>query len=254
MAELVATVHRDLIADIIVVKVVGLLSVATVPRVRTTLLKCVAECPTAIIVDLSRCEYTSAAMLTVFPAVARTVRPQPTVALLAWRPGRELPGRERAALGPVACYPTMESAVAAASAARTLIRRSVDHLPRSAAAPGRARAIVREVCDRWDVGSLRTPAELIISELVTNGVTHAGTDVELDVALRNDFLHMRVRDESTVQPVPRMVSAGGSPTIGGRGLYLVGLYSTAWGYVVGATGKVVWATLRARPIGPFAGA
>ena len=96
---------------------------------------------------------------------------------------------------------------------------------------------------------LRTPAELIVSELVTNGVTHAGTDVELDVALRNEFLHIRVRDESTVQPVPRMAYPGAPPAIGGRGLYLVGLYSTAWGYVVGATGKVVWATLRARPVG-----
>jgi len=254
MAELVATVHRDLIADIIVVKVVGLLSVATVPPVRTTLLKCVAECPTAIIIDLSRCDYTSPAMLTVFPAVARIVRPQPTVALLIWRPGRELPGGERAALGSVACYPTMELAVAAASAARTLVRRSVDHLPRSPAAPGRARAIVREACERWQVASLRPSAELIVSELVTNGVTHGGTDVELDIALRNDFLHIRVRDDSTVQLVPRMPSAGSPATIGGRGLYLVGLYSTAWGYVVGATGKVVWATLRARPVEPSAGA
>jgi hypothetical protein len=46
-----------------------------------------------------------------------------------------------------------------------------------------------------------------------------------------------------------MASPGAPPALGGRGLYLVGLYSTAWGYVVGATGKVVWATLRARPVG-----
>jgi len=248
MAELVATVHRDLIADIIVVKVVGLLSMETVPRVRTTLLKCVAECPTAVIVDLSRCDYTSPAMLTVFPAVARIVRPQPTVAILIWRPGPELPGAERAAFGSLPCHPTMESAVAAVSAARTLVWRIMDHVPRSASAPGHAREIVRDACERWDIAVLRAPAELIVSELVPNGVTHAGTDVELDVALRNDFLHIRVRDESTVQPVPRMASPSAPPAIGGRGLYLVALYSTAWGYVVGATGKVVWATLRARPV------
>ena len=120
MAELVATVHRDLIADIIVIKVVGLLSVTTVPRVRTTLLKCVAECPTAVIVDLSRCDYTSPAMLTVFPAVARTGPSTTDRRHSRRRPGRELPGGERAALGSVPCHPTMESAVAAVSAARAI--------------------------------------------------------------------------------------------------------------------------------------
>jgi len=71
------------------------------------------------------------------------------------------------------------------------------------------------------------------------------------VSLRGDFLHLRVRDLSTV--VPKMRSAGldANPLAPGRGLPLVDLYSSGWGSVVGPHGKAVWATIRARPIRPL---
>lgn len=250
MAALTTTVSRDLEADVTIVRAYGRLDLVTAPLMRAALLKCVAECPFAVVVDISGCATYSAAALTLFPAISKGRASQPVVAImLCGTDDRILPTGGRAALGDMSTFLTCIEALAAAEAARSTQRHMRLHAPPSLRAPGLARIAIAEACDGWGLSHLRTPAVLIISELVTNAVCHASTDVDIEAIVRGDFLHLRVRDGS---PSPPTMSGNGHgpSSVHGRGLPIVAHYSVAWGFVVNSTGtgKVVWATLRVRPL------
>ena len=79
--------------------------------------------------------------------------------------------------------------------------------------------------------------ELLVSELVTNAVLHAGTDVELVVRRLRKGVRVEVLDRSTRPPVPR---AYDDEAMTGRGLALVRELSRVWGVDERKDGKVVW--------------
>ncbi|HEY0396818.1 MAG TPA: MEDS domain-containing protein [Acidimicrobiia bacterium] len=105
--------------------------------------------------------------------------------------------------------------------------------------PGLARRFVTETLEAWGRPELVADAVVISSELVTNAVLHAGTDVALTISRRSDgAIRLAVRDENPAAPRGRRaaVSAGS-----GRGLSLVAAISSSWGADVVGGGKVVWA-------------
>lgn len=86
-------------------------------------------------------------------------------------------------------------------------------------------------------------AQLIISELVTNGVLHAGGELWVTVILDPEHLRLYVRDSGG--GIPRFPAELGRErrNIGGLGLMLVDRLAVNWGTTVGAGSKTVWATL-----------
>ncbi|MFI6486293.1 SpoIIE family protein phosphatase [Streptomyces sp. NPDC050564] len=133
-------------------------------------------------------------------------------------------------------------------------------LPGTPLAPGAARRFVRGTLADWTElalpgaeiidDRLTDDAILVISELVTNAVVHAGTDVELLCRLEtagdgapgplvievSDHHPSRaVRDDSIERPY-------GTPEYG-RGLRLVSALSDAWGITYRTGVKTVWARL-----------
>ena len=251
MAALTTDVSRDLGADVTIVRPAGRLTLATVPGLRSALLKCMTECPSAIVVDLSDCLIENSVALTVVPAVAQHHVAQPSVAVLLCGMRRPKTGSGRASVGTLPVHATLAEAMAAAEDARRRQQRVRLNVARSLSAPGKAREAIGDACDKWALSDLRHPAVLIVSELVTNAIRHAGTDVEVDAALRGPYLHLRVMDSDPAPPVLLAASDGAALAEHGRGLPVVQHYSTAWGYAVNSlgTGKVVWATLRIRPLG-----
>jgi anti-sigma regulatory factor (Ser/Thr protein kinase) len=117
----------------------------------------------------------------------------------------------------------------------------------TAATPGRAREMVTQACREWDVEHLTSSAALIVSELVSNAVQHAGTDLVVTARFRGAHLRLSVRDDSS--QAAAMVHDDGTPAgamaVRGRGLRLVDMYATSWGSHAVEGGKIVWATLRA---------
>jgi two-component sensor histidine kinase len=111
-----------------------------------------------------------------------------------------------------------------------------------ASAPVRARMLVQEACRRWGLPALIDPAQLIVSELVSNSVRHAQTDLELTIALGDHYLHLHVRDRD--QQVPRIVTADSADPEHSRGMKLVDGLAAGWGTTLRPYGKLVWATLR----------
>ncbi|MFE1247221.1 SpoIIE family protein phosphatase [Streptomyces sp. NPDC058735] len=131
----------------------------------------------------------------------------------------------------------------------------------SSAAPGAARALLRSALAEWTAlglpaaghltDRLGADALLVVSELVTNAVVHAGTDVEMECRLEGE-------DEETAALVvevsdhhPSRAPRGGPPDPPsgtpeyGRGLRLVGALCEAWGITYRTGRKTVWARLPA---------
>jgi anti-sigma regulatory factor (Ser/Thr protein kinase) len=90
-------------------------------------------------------------------------------------------------------------------------------------------------------------AQLVLSELVTNSVRHAGLDggtvLRIAASLIGDVLRLEVIDEGS-----NGVVAVRAPTItgGGFGLNVVEMLSRAWGVERGRSTRV-WVEMAARP-------
>lgn len=126
-------------------------------------------------------------------------------------------------------------------------------LPSSPLAAGSARALLRAALAEWTgLGLAPSPqladdAVVVVSELVTNAVVHAGTDVELTCRLEEsgalvveacDHHPSRaLRQDGTEAPYE-------TPEYG-RGLRLVATLAEAWGVTYRTGAKTVWARLPA---------
>ena len=117
-------------------------------------------------------------------------------------------------------------------------------LPADSRTPAAARAIVRAVLEEADLPVLLDEALLLTTELSTNGVQHAGTDIDLEVLADAEGLTVTVTDygngDATVaRPTSELHERG-------RGLLLVDHFAASWGTTHHGKGKGVWFRL-ARP-------
>ncbi|MGH9106744.1 MAG: ATP-binding protein [Acidimicrobiales bacterium] len=135
----------------------------------------------------------------------------------------------------------VERSRAGADAGPVLVR-VLPPLPASAFA---ARQAVRDLLG--DRGGRMSPVTLVTSELVANAVVHAGTAVELCLALEADGHSLRAEVSDGLAPGARPLHAGRragkAHTASGRGLIMVSKLSTRWGVRPEAGGKTVWAVV-----------
>jgi anti-sigma regulatory factor (Ser/Thr protein kinase) len=110
-------------------------------------------------------------------------------------------------------------------------------LPPHPSSVGRARRFVKEELAALGVDDPNGSAELVVSELVTNAVMHAGTHISVRVRREAAGARVEVSDGSVVMPGLRVVTAGSSS---GRGMTLVDHFAREWGAERTTTGKVVW--------------
>lgn len=100
---------------------------------------------------------------------------------------------------------------------------------------------VDAVLHRWGRDGAIDRVALIASELVTNAVIHAETEVWLAVEGLDDVVRLEVGDG--VARRPRFV--GGEPGDGrGLGLPIVESLASSWGMAAVEGGKCVWAEVR----------
>jgi Histidine kinase-like ATPase domain len=102
-----------------------------------------------------------------------------------------------------------------------------------------ARKLATAFARRYHLGDdLADSICLVVSELVTNAVLHARTEVVLSLELRPGVVRIGVRDGSLATLAVRNYSA---EAVTGRGLGVVEALTSAWGAVADGDGKLVWA-------------
>jgi phosphoserine phosphatase RsbU/P len=138
-----------------------------------------------------------------------------------------------------------------AGAASALVRRV--RLPNDRRTPAAARALVRSVLEEAGLDALLNEALLLTTELSTNAVVHANTDLDIEVTADPAGLTVTVTDFAT-GPVEQLAVGPKNDTVDigavaerGRGLLLVDHFASRWGTVHEGTGKGVWFRLERRP-------
>jgi sigma-B regulation protein RsbU (phosphoserine phosphatase) len=131
-----------------------------------------------------------------------------------------------------------------------LVRRV--RLPNDRRTPAAARALVRSVLEEAGLDALLNEALLLTTELSTNAVVHANTELDIEVQADHSGLTVTVTDFAP-GPVEQLAVGprNDSVDIGevaerGRGLLLVDHFASRWGTVHEGTGKGVWFRLEGR--------
>jgi anti-sigma regulatory factor (Ser/Thr protein kinase) len=222
---------------------------------RRAVLKALSERPLALLIDLNHVIIRDPVDLVVLPTLDRRASLECGLRLQCYvetggptgRLVRELLGHQ------MSFHPGRKAALAAGEADGAQVCRAHLHLPADAHSAAQARAVIADLCRRWGIPKIVDDAQLIVSELVTNAVQHARTEIDLIATLRDDLLHLQVRDQAyapalfPVEPLADLIYSARNSRLGGRGLLLVAALSTACGTTIGAYGKTVWASLRVQP-------
>ena len=114
--------------------------------------------------------------------------------------------------------------------------------PRSAAL---ARDFVGDELRQHNLPYLVLDVQLVVSELVTNAVRHAHTNIDVMLEEQPFCVVLTVHDRARAAPVMRMPSTDEN---GGRGLMIVRGASLGWGVDLDPQGgKSVWVMFALRP-------
>jgi anti-anti-sigma regulatory factor/anti-sigma regulatory factor (Ser/Thr protein kinase) len=225
--------------------VAGELNLSSGPRLRAALLKCLADQPTAILVDVAALAVADDVHLTLFAAVARHAAAWPSIPVLVCAPPPAVAASLRS-LGidrhVTICATLSEGRNRAADRRLQAVVR--DRFSPTVAAVSAARHLVADVFRRWGMTRLAPAAGLVVTELVSNAVRHAGTPIEVVVTRTGRYVHLAVRDY--VSRPARLLGSAGEDVPGGRGLLIVDAFTSCWGCTPTRDGKVTWATLPIR--------
>jgi two-component sensor histidine kinase len=114
--------------------------------------------------------------------------------------------------------------------------------------------MARSALDDWDLSGhpgLVDTVSLLVTELVSNGVRHAQTQLTLTLTLNGSCLRIAVADGDPRPPVAR---ARQELSVGGWGLALVESLSSEWGTDIDDNrGKTVWFEIDTAETAPSAG-
>jgi anti-sigma regulatory factor (Ser/Thr protein kinase) len=248
------TVTRDFDTAVLEVSVDGRWSRRMNLDVYAVLRKCMAEHPSAVIIDLGGLNDPEAVSATMWVAAARAaaiLRPRAQL-VLSLPPTRQLASRLRR-LGAVRFLPLFTTTGQARAAVATRMpltdRLHLSELPPERSSIGTAGDLVSDACDAWELPAISATSRLVMAELAANAVEHAGTELAVTVFRRGTGIYLAVQDGDP--RLPRLVDQHDSrspdshpPEGRGRGLWRVHHQASAWGARPAQDGKVVWAVMQ----------
>jgi hypothetical protein len=239
-------VTTDLRAGVIVVEFDGELTLRAKDVVRSTVFKCLVECPSAVVVDLGGLvDETDGSSISMLYALQRAAQADPGVPLVWCAPTGRLAERlARSAwreLIPV--YESRDLAFAAIVAGPLPGRRVRAHLPVDPSTPRVARGLAFSACVAWGHADAAHRVQRVVSELVNHSLEQAGTEMEIWLALRGTCVYVAVRDGDPDPPEMRDPTDIDTARLVdlGRGLRIVEGEAVKWGCFTAPDGKLVWA-------------
>ncbi|GAA0233145.1 STAS domain-containing protein [Cryptosporangium japonicum] len=238
--------HIDRRDPVTVLALSGPLRLLDVPVVRGLLLKCLAECPAGVVVDLSALTVVQPVVLMVFPAVLNRAATWPAVPVVLAAPSEAtLAALHRSSVTrTVPVRATLDEAVEAARTGSAPLGRLRIHLRPTDAAAAEARRFMRDACAAWSLEGVVDEATVIVTELVDNAARHARTELVVTLAYRGIYLNIAVSDGAPEPARKRTDASAPGYSLPGKGLRLVDAFATAWGTLPTEDGKTTWATVR----------
>ena len=237
------SVEAHLVGPVIVLDVAGPLS-DVVEELDHAIRLALAHGPRGVACDMTRvCEVSAPGALLALSKAGRHPRDWPgvpvAVTCLGPRGGKTLRSSPLGGhLMVTTSLPLALSAILESARPAVVSRRLAPH----PTAPRAARDLVIRALVDWRLSPLVPDACLVVSELVTNAMIHAGTDIDLTLAEHRRSVRVAVRDHSPVLPVEQH----GRWDEAGRGLGIVAELASAWGVLPHPDGgKVVWGVLEA---------
>ncbi|GAB7051690.1 ATP-binding protein [Catenuloplanes indicus] len=216
----------------------GLLSAELLRR---ALVRCTAHHPPFVIVDCARAGRSKRLASLLNAAVVFCNARRPGITMVVSAPNVAV---RRVLRGRVTMFPTLKAALTALPARRAHAAREHVRMEPEVSGASVARALVRSFCRRRALGEEVVEAgELIVSELVSNAVQHAGTTVDVTVSHYRGQLRIAVADRSA--DLPRFGGSAPEPglPVRGRGLDLVARSASRCGVLLAPDGKAVWASV-----------
>jgi len=110
-------------------------------------------------------------------------------------------------------------------------------LPAEPASVGRARRFIVDTLVAWKLEHLMADAALLVSEVATNAILHAGSVIEIAMHRAAAGVRVEVHDLSPVFPSARRYE---DESMTGRGLRILDAAAAAWGTLLAPPGKTVW--------------
>lgn len=121
------------------------------------------------------------------------------------------------------------------------MRTATTSLPPEPTSSRACRRFLATTLDEWGADQFADEALLLVSELVTNAILHAGTEIDVTLRLDDDgrVLRVEVRDGNPRLPAVRRYSVLSGT---GRGLALVDSTASSWAVEPARSldGKTVW--------------
>ena len=118
------------------------------------------------------------------------------------------------------------------------------HFPAEGSSAGAARRFVAATLRGWGLEDLEEVSRLLVSELVSNVVLHAETDLEVRLRRSDGRVRVEVHDRNPRLPERKHYSPTSAT---GRGLVFVSELAQAWGVTPTPGGKAVWFELDEQP-------
>jgi anti-sigma regulatory factor (Ser/Thr protein kinase) len=143
------------------------------------------------------------------------------------------------------CTVVQQAGGGVADAGQLSPRELTASFPAERESPGRARRLAASELRHWGHDEdLVSEAALVLSELASNAVIHAGSPFTISLQFEGSLLRIAVRDRC---PVPATTHGDGGLLVRApHGLAVIQALSAQWGVenALDGTGKVVWAELR----------
>ncbi|MEU3983991.1 SpoIIE family protein phosphatase [Streptomyces sp. NPDC026672] len=105
------------------------------------------------------------------------------------------------------------------------------------------RCFLRDVLHGWQRLPLLDDLELLVTEVVTNALIHAHSEVDLRLRMYADRIRVEVRDSDSYPPVPTALledETSNQEAESGRGLLIVDALALTWGSSPAGRGKTTW--------------
>lgn len=117
-------------------------------------------------------------------------------------------------------------------------------VPCTARSAGLARSLVRTALETWGLEHLSDTAALIVTELVSNSVTHTCTCTIRVTVSRPSATFVRIAVADNSKTIPALREPTGDLDEAGRGLSIIEALTWRWGTDCLPAGKRVWGDLR----------